>query len=352
MHRRSPRSSDRSARLPAPRAGDERAAEERDTPHPGAEPAAEPEDDAELTERLRSGEDGVASVLYARHHPAVLAHARSLGPAAGTAEDLASEAFTRTLAAVRAGSGPTGSWRPYLLTVVRNTAMAWASADRRTVLTADVEPLADRNTAALSPDQILASAVERDLVLAAYRTLPRRWRTALRHSVVEQRPTEEVAELLGLTGSGASSLLARAHEGLRRAYLAAHLQGPDSPECLAHTDRLKALARHPARRKSKLLTRHLEDCAPCRHRYEEMRDINRSLRLARTALLGPTPDAPDSTAAAPAPGPATGGAAPGPATGGAAPGPLAADAGDENSSAASNSAGSGSHAGPHPDAGG
>ncbi|WP_406192697.1 sigma-70 family RNA polymerase sigma factor [Kitasatospora sp. NBC_01560] len=259
-------------------------------------------------------------MLYARHHPTVLAYARSLGPTSGTAEDLASEAFTRTLAAVRTGRGPAGSWRPYLLAVVRNTAMAWANTDRRTVLTADVEPLADRHTSAPSPDQILASALEHDLVRTAYRTLPGRWRTALRHSVVEQRPTEEVAELLGLTGSGASSLLARAHEGLRRAYLAAHLQGPDSPECLAHTDQLKALARHPARRRSRLLTRHLDDCAPCRHRYEEMRDTNRSLRLAGTPTLGPTPATPDSTTAGPAP-------APGPATTGPTPGPFPADAG-------------------------
>ncbi|WP_329493927.1 sigma-70 family RNA polymerase sigma factor [Kitasatospora herbaricolor] len=288
-------------RVPAPAAGDR---------GPGTGPEAEPED-AELTERLRSGEYGLAAVLYRRHHRATLAHARSLDPTGGTAEDLASEAFTRTLAAVRAGHGPTASWRPYLLAVVRNTAAAWASVGHRTVLTTDVERLADRNPSSLQPDQILASAVERDLVLAAYRTLPERWRRALRHSVVEQRPTKEVARLLGLTGSGASSLLWRAQEGLRRAYLAAHLQGPVSPECLAYTDQLKALARHPARRKSKFVTRHLENCAQCCHRYEEMRDINLSLRLARTTLLAPATDAADSTAAAARPGPARTGAVPG-----------------------------------------
>ncbi|MFJ1709615.1 RNA polymerase sigma factor [Kitasatospora sp. NPDC088346] len=249
------------------------------------------------------------AVLYARHHRATLAHARSLGTTAVTAEDLASEAFTCTLAAVRSGSGPTGSWRPYLLRVVRNTAAAWASAERRTLLTPDVGLWADRNSPVLSPDQILVSAVELDLVLAGYDTLPDRWRAALRYSVVEERPTEEVARLLGLTASGASSLVARAHEGLRQAYLAAHLRGTTSAECLAYTDQLKPLARRPARRKSRLLIRHLEDCAQCRHCYEEMREVNQHLRLAGTALLGPVPVSSDGAEATAAEAPVTVGTA-------------------------------------------
>ncbi|MEE1821078.1 sigma-70 family RNA polymerase sigma factor [Streptomyces sp. BE20] len=261
----------------------------------GACPEGESED-GELTERLRSGEDGVAAVLYARHHRATLAYARSFGSIADSAEDLASEAFTATLAAVRAGGGPSDNWRPYLLAVVRNTAAAWARANRRSLPSADVDLLADRNTTAPSPDQIHSSALEHDLIAAAFRALPPHWRAALQHSILEQRPTDEVARLLGLSTSGASSLVSRAREGLCRAYLTAHLQGADSPECLACTDQLTALVRHPARRKSKLLIRHLDDCARCRHRYEEMRDTNRRLRLARTALVRSTPDTEDPAA--------------------------------------------------------
>ncbi|MFD5922949.1 sigma-70 family RNA polymerase sigma factor [Kitasatospora sp. NPDC058201] len=261
----------------------------------GARPVGELED-GELTERLRSGEDGVAAVLYARHHRATLAYARSFGSTADSAEDLASEAFTATLAAVRAGGGPSDNWRPYLLAVVRNTAAAWARANRRSLPSADVDLLADRNTTAPSPDQIHASTLEHDLIAAAYRALPQHWRIALQHSVLEQRPADEVARLLGMSTSGASSLVSRAREGLCRAYLTAHLQGADSPECLACADQLTALVRHPARRKSKLLIRHLKDCTRCRHHYDEMRDTNRHLRLTRTALVRSMPHAEDPAA--------------------------------------------------------
>ncbi|MCX5077641.1 sigma-70 family RNA polymerase sigma factor [Streptomyces sp. NBC_00424] len=269
---------DRSAFLPARRTDRRQPAHARDAPPS----EADAETDGELTERLRSGEDGVVAVLYARHLRAALAFARSFGGTTGNAEDLASEAFARTLAAVRAGAGPTGSWRPYLLTVVRNTAAAWATSERRTLPTADIQAWAGQDTRVPSPDQIFASATERELVLAALHTLPERWRAVLLHSVVEQRPVEEIADLLGMTPSGASSLLARAREGLRQAYLSAHLRGTGAVECLAYEEQLKALARRPARRRSKLLTQHLEDCVRCRSCFEEMCDVNRRLRLAET----------------------------------------------------------------------
>ncbi|MED7947337.1 RNA polymerase sigma factor [Streptomyces sp. BE303] len=236
------------------------------------------------------------AVLYARHHSAVLAFARSCVGTTGCDEDLASEAFTRVIAAVRSGHGPTGDWRPYLMTVVRNTATAWGSAERHTFPTADVGMRADRHTSVPPPDQILEAAIDHDLVRAAYHTLPERWRAALQHSAVEQRPIVEVARLLGLTSSGASSLVSRAREGLRRAYLMAHLQAANSsPGCADRTAQLAALARHPARRKPERLVRHLDACAKCRHRYEEMRELNRRFRLARTALVQTDPKTADRT---------------------------------------------------------
>ncbi|WP_369208888.1 hypothetical protein [Streptomyces sp. PU-14G] len=50
-----------------------------------------------------------------------------------------SEAFARTLQAVRSGGGPTEAWRPYLLTAVRRTAAAWSETARRTELAPDFD---------------------------------------------------------------------------------------------------------------------------------------------------------------------------------------------------------------------
>ncbi|MGW6919332.1 sigma-70 family RNA polymerase sigma factor [Kitasatospora sp. NPDC054939] len=245
--------------------------------------------DAALIARLRAGDADVVGTLYERHHRAALGYARSLGGMDHRAEDLASEAFVRTLAAVRAGNGPTDYWRPYLLTVVRNTAAAWAANERRSFPTDDVEDWTDEADHAFSPDQIVAASAEYTLVVRAYRSLPERWQSVLWHSVVERRPTEEVAHLLGLSTSGVSSLAARAREGLRTAYLAAHLSGVQSAECQAYAGRLTAQARGTAQRRSKALSRHLDECPDCRRCDEELRDVNRRLRLAVVAFVGPWP---------------------------------------------------------------
>ncbi|MEE1827356.1 sigma-70 family RNA polymerase sigma factor [Streptomyces sp. BE20] len=257
-------------------------------PGPSPSPSGSDTDsDAGLIARLRAGDDSVVGTLFERHHRAALGYARSLGGMDHRSEDLASEAFVRTLAAVRAGSGPTDNWRPYLLTVVRNTAAAWATSDRRSFPTDDVQDWADEADHAPSPDQIVAASTEHELIVTAYRSLPERWRSVLWHSVVERRPTEEVASLLGLSASGLSSLAARAREGLRTAYLSAHLSTAQSAECQVYASQLTARVRGTSQRRPKALTRHLDECPACRRCDEELQDVNRRLRLAAVAFIGP-----------------------------------------------------------------
>ncbi|WP_329493913.1 sigma-70 family RNA polymerase sigma factor [Kitasatospora herbaricolor] len=225
--------------------------------------------------------------LYERHHKAALRYARTITETADSAEDLVSEAFVRTLAVIRTGSGPNENWRPYLLAVVRNTAMAWSSATRRTVLTPDFGDWAECQTQAPSPDEIFAATAERHLVAEAYQSLPERWRTVLWHAVVEQQPPEAIAPLLGLTPSGVSSLTSRAREGLRRAYLAAHVSRARSRECEAHAHELAALVDRPSKRIPTRLTRHLDECSDCRSFLQEMRDVNQRLRSVGILVFAP-----------------------------------------------------------------
>ncbi|MFE2726839.1 sigma-70 family RNA polymerase sigma factor [Kitasatospora sp. NPDC059327] len=246
-----------------------------------------PESDERLTARARAGDESAVAELFERHHSAVTAYARTLTRTSGAAEDLASEAFTLTLRAVRGGGGPQQSWRRYLLTVARNTAISWSAAQRRTLLTADFGDWADRQDESLSPDEALLAGAEHRLVAAAYAGLPERWRTVLWHAVVERQSPERIAPLLGLTPSGVSSLVSRAREGLREAYLSAHVRQAASPECRAHAERLVALVRRPGRRHPKSVVRHLDDCPRCRAVVEELRDVNRRLRTAGLAAVLP-----------------------------------------------------------------
>ncbi|WP_414719229.1 RNA polymerase sigma factor [Streptomyces sp.] len=161
---------------------------------------------------------------YRRNRLALLSYARSCCRDPHTAEDLVSEAFARTLQAVRSGRGPDAAWRPYLLTVVRRVAADWADVARRTELSSHFqERLGDlpAHPQAESGEERVLRLEDHSVVLHAFRSLPERWRTVLWHTAVEQQPATTVSALLGLSASGASSLALRAREGLREAYWAA-----------------------------------------------------------------------------------------------------------------------------------
>ncbi|MFH0518661.1 RNA polymerase sigma factor [Streptomyces sp. M41] len=239
--------------------------------------------DAELTAVVRTSqaEDELAE-LYRRHHSAVVAYAATCCRNSHTAQDLTSEAFTRTLQAVRAGRGPESAWRPYLLAVVRRTAAEWAGTSRRTELSPDFEKwLTDSYGAAPaeSGEERVLRLEDNNFVLRAFNSLPERWQTVLWHTIVENEPAAQVGARLGLSASGASSLAARAREGLREAYLAVHAQdGADSEECRRYGALLAAAVRGNGRRSSDSLARHLTDCARCTRAMSDLTELNQRVQ--------------------------------------------------------------------------
>ncbi|MFJ3974109.1 sigma-70 family RNA polymerase sigma factor [Streptomyces sp. NPDC090021] len=237
--------------------------------------------DEALAQAIRDGsEQGAMAELYARHRSAVLAYARSCCRDAHTAEDLAAEAFARTLEAVRSGGGPTGPWRPYLLTVVRRTAVAWTATARRSELTEDVERWEEAAPHARDGEEFALRDEEDDLVLRGFRTLPERWQAVLWHTVVEQESAQQVGTMLGLSASGVWSLAERAREGLREAYLSEHAHGPRaSVECRRFSPLMAAAVRRGRRPTGRRLDRHLGDCPNCRDAFRDLTEINSRLRL-------------------------------------------------------------------------
>lgn len=252
--------------------------------------------DAALAAAIRAGGDaGATAELYRRHAPAVLMYARTCCRDPHTAEDLVSEAFARTVQTVLDGRGPVHAWRPYLLTVVRRTAADWADGARRVDLTPGFGSWLDAVAQGGGPDRAsreetgeerVVRAENGGVVAHAFRSLPERWKAVLWHSVVEEEPAAKVGNLLGLTPSGVASLTARAREGLREAYLAAHAgQGAADEECRRCSARLAAAIRRSRPRGDVHLDRHLERCDRCREAARELTDLNQRLRAVLPAAV-------------------------------------------------------------------
>ena len=233
--------------------------------------------DADLVERTRRGDQRAFGEPWRRHHPAgirVARHATTL-----EAEDVVSESFTRIYRAIRAGGGPSGAFRPYLYATIRNISASWGSA----VHDIPVEDVAEYAPAVLSDDPATL-ALDRTLTARAFRSLPERWQTVLWYTEVEGMDPHEVAPLLGISANSVAALSYRAREGLRKAWLQAHITDATAHgECKWALSRLGERARHAlSARDTERMDFHLATCAHCAIISEELDEVGS--RLASVLL--------------------------------------------------------------------
>ncbi|WP_436849249.1 sigma-70 family RNA polymerase sigma factor [Streptomyces atriruber] len=242
--------------------------------------------DADLIARMRSGDDSAYEELYRRHAEAVRRYARTCCRDAHTADDLTAEVFARMLQAVRGGSGPEHAVRAYLLTTVRRVAAGWTKSAKREHLVDDFAVFAaqaargaevsDDDTLDLGADVRAMHEAEQSMAMQAFRSLPERWQAVLWHTEVEDESPSDVATLFGLDANGTRVLASRAREGLKQAYLQAHVSATltESEECARYADRLGAYARGGLRtRAERGLRKHLEECAKCRLAAGQIKDV-------------------------------------------------------------------------------
>ncbi|MFH8339724.1 sigma-70 family RNA polymerase sigma factor [Streptomyces sp. AM6-12] len=245
-----------------------------------------PAGDAELIERMRGGDDSAYEELYRRHAAAVRRYARTCCRDAHTADDLTAEVFARMLQAVRGGSGPEHAVRAYLLTSVRRVAAHWVSSARREQLVDDFATFAqqaarssavsDDDTLELGADVRALHEAEQSMAMRAFRSLPERWQAVLWHTEVEDESPSEVAVLFGLDANGTRVLASRAREGLKQAYLQAHVSTTltEDAECARYADQLGGYARRKLRvRAERGLRKHLEECARCRLAAAQIEEV-------------------------------------------------------------------------------
>jgi RNA polymerase sigma factor (sigma-70 family) len=238
--------------------------------------------DADLITAVRGGDTEAYGVLYERHLHAAKRAASCLANSQAEREDLVADAFTKVLRVLRDGRGPEEEFRAYLLVTMRNAAIS-GHRGATVSLYADV------------PETYLPRAGGGDPVLrrwdasiaaTAFASLPERWRTVLWHTEVEGESPAEIATLLGMRPNGVAALAYRAREGLRQAYLRAHLREVESRECKATVSKLAGWVRRsvptPLGHK---ISRHLSVCADCRARADTLTSVNEELRASIAPVL-------------------------------------------------------------------
>lgn len=245
-------------------------------------PAASESDEQALLQRLRNGEDAAFGELFELHAAAVRRLAQSLASDRSEAEDITAETFFRVLQALRRGAGPRDYVRAYLLTVARRVSWEWHGA-RRDVPVSDDE-LTFRAGAGADTH---ARTAEHTLITTAFTSLPERWRTVLWQTEVEGEQPAMVATHFGLSANATAALARRARQGLRAAYLQAHLsvnRGPDS--CRAVVEKLGGFtAGSVTGAEAERIKAHLHGCSSCRSTQDELRDVCSSLRAHAGVLV-------------------------------------------------------------------
>lgn len=237
--------------------------------------------DTELIESARSGDTSAFAELWRRHYRSAARVARQFTSSID-ADDLVSEAYARIFQRVLAGGGPTGAFRPYLYTTIRNLASSWGAASHDVQVDV-IDEFEDQRI----PDDPGSWALDRTLTATAFRSLPDRWQTVLWYTEVEGMDPHEVAPLMGLTANGVAALSYRAREGLRAAWLQAHISNAGtSAECQWTMARLGDRARNGLTPREKdRVELHLLDCTKCMVISEEVDEVGSHLAMVMVPLL-------------------------------------------------------------------
>ena len=236
--------------------------------------------DADLVLRTRSGDRAAFGELWRRHYRSGVTVARSVSSSLDP-DDLVQEAYTRIYQSIQKGGGPTGSFRAYLFTSIRNTAAGWGRARKETAIDV-LDTVEDPSTSEEATDE----ALDRSLTHQAFRSLPTRWQEVLWYSEIEGMKPSDIAPLLGMKATAVAQLTFRAREGLREAWIQAHLRSvEDGSACQWTIERLGAYARdNLGRRDLGKVDTHLAECARCAIVAGEAKEVGSRLALVLLPL--------------------------------------------------------------------
>lgn len=217
--------------------------------------------DDDLLEHTRRHDADAFTELWRRHSSAARAIAYAVSNRRGVdADDLVAEAFASIWAALQRNKGPREAFRPYLRVTIRHIA---ARSDRRLHERAirDGEDFIDESTSEAAADR----RVDRTTVARAFQSLPEKWQQVLWLSEVESLAPREIAGRLDIKPNAVSALAYRAREGLKQAWIRAHLQAlPEDSECRWAIERFASVERHKASKADAArVAAHIAECPTC-----------------------------------------------------------------------------------------
>ena len=217
---------------------------------------------------------------------AALTLARRIAPT--HAEDLVSDSFLAVYHQVTvAGGGPDTSFRAYLFTVMRNTAMRWQRESER-LLPVEVDNI-DEFSSQNDEDalDLLTRETTSAELLAAMNSLPERWQRVLWLTEVEEASRGQIAQELGIGTNAVSQLHRRARSGLRMNWLDQQIPASlrdDNVHVASLLPRLIVDGR--ANGISKKVNAHLRACKQCADVNFELRNSYAHLRKVTLSLAG------------------------------------------------------------------
>ncbi|MCA0378912.1 MAG: sigma-70 family RNA polymerase sigma factor [Actinobacteria bacterium] len=236
--------------------------------------------ESELIAASRDGDRDAYAELWTRHRAAAVRAAKPL--AFNNAEDVVSDSFIAIWEQMQRGGGPTGHFRAYLLSTVRNRAVTRYHAESRVQVVAEVDgdPVQDSSHG-------LEAAEQRRDVTVAFRSLPERWQQVLWLTEVEQIPRNDIAAKLDLSPNSVSALTRRAKEGLKIAWLEEILPSPEQQVHPQVQGLLPRFVRGSLGAKDRAAVRsHLTSCALCQATADQIKQENHRLGGKSAGVLG------------------------------------------------------------------
>ncbi|MFJ4006353.1 cellulose binding domain-containing protein [Streptomyces sp. NPDC090023] len=214
---------------------------------------------------LSPPQNTVEAALFAECWDAVLSYADLCTSGAGTAHQLADEAFTLGMRELRAAQGAVRGRTtrlpviPQLLTAVRDTVTGWESAGKGHKLDPDLRLWLNSEAAA----RYTGPPLGRPVALRGLRDMPEADAALLWLAEVEALPLPTVARRLGLdpltTAAELDQVRVLFHDRCHRA----HRDTPLDAECRSYARLLDAVTRSPGAETPEDLSRHLATCVPC-----------------------------------------------------------------------------------------
>ncbi|MGP9734890.1 sigma-70 family RNA polymerase sigma factor [Brachybacterium sp. AOP42-C2-15] len=244
--------------------------------------------DEELLAAVRAGDTGAYAALYRRHLGAALAQARRL-VGSHDGQDVAQEAFLKVLRAITDGGGPHDRFAAYLMRVVHNEAVDRLRRTREASVD-DVESV-EATYSSASAAVTGGEQLDRDLVLTAFSALPQQWQRILWLTEVDGLAPREVAPQLRRSPNAVAQLSRRAREGLRTAWLQAHVDGATvRPACRQIAADLGGYERGQlSAARAERTSAHLADCVRCSVALRDLRSLSMRMRGALLPLVLESP---------------------------------------------------------------